>query len=97
MSRVVTLHNWLLEKHCLNQCREAAPSMIPILHVQVAGDDPVHKTGFNHYSDGCLYQAGGRNRGVMDFIQFHNHPWAGQASQLEYYKLDSLNCRKLGY
>ena len=42
------------------------------------GDDPVHKTGFNHYSDGCLYEAGGMNKGVMDFIQFHTYPWAGK-------------------
>merc|ERR1711872_588385 len=44
----------------------------------VVGDDPVYKKGFNHYSDTCLYKAGGREKGVMDFAQFHSYPWAGR-------------------
>ena len=44
---------------------------------QVKGDDPVFKTGFNHYSDECLYQAGARDKGVMDFTQFHTYTWQG--------------------
>ena len=60
------------------------------------GDDPVHKTGFNHYSDGCLYQAGGRNKGVMDFIQFHTYPWAGE-SYLCVLCMIKEHSRQLGY
>ena len=48
----------------------------------IAGDDPVHKAGFNHYSEECLLKAGQRELGVVDFVQFHTYPWAGQFSPL---------------
>ena len=44
----------------------------------IAGDDPVHKAGFDHYSDDCLVKAGQRELGVVDFVQFHTYPWAGR-------------------
>ena len=34
----------------------------------------VHKTGFNHYSTECLIKAGGREEGVMDFVQYVKSP-----------------------
>ena len=30
----------------------------------------MHKTGFNHYSAECLVKGGGREEGVMDFVQY---------------------------
>ena len=47
----------------------------------IGGDDPVHKTGFNHYSAECLVKAGGKELGVMDFVEFHAFPWAGRKFQ----------------
>ena len=52
-------------------------SWSPLASTNLAGDDPVHKTGFNHYSSACLQEAGGRVRGWMDMVQFHSYPWAG--------------------
>ena len=33
----------------------------------------MHKTGFNHYSAECLVKGGGREEGVMDFVQYVFH------------------------
>ena len=52
-------------------------SWSPLASTNLAGDDPVHKTGFNHYSPACLQEAGGRARGSMDIVQFHTYPWNG--------------------
>ncbi|KAK3785917.1 hypothetical protein RRG08_033025 [Elysia crispata] len=32
----------------------------------------------NHYSDACLYKAGKRQMGKLDFYQFHTYSWAGK-------------------
>ncbi|XP_012938873.1 mannan endo-1,4-beta-mannosidase [Aplysia californica] len=32
----------------------------------------------NHYSDFCLRKAGGRQKGVFDFYQFHSYSWQGK-------------------
>lgn len=55
----------------------SAGSWSSLASTSIAGDDPVHKAGFNHYSDDCLLKAGQRELGVVDFIQFHTYPWAG--------------------
>merc|ERR1711936_686578 len=79
MKNILHLHNWVADKiHSLDpKALVSTGSWNSLASTNVKGDDPVHKAGFNHYSDGCLYEAGGRNKGIMDFIQFHAYPWAG--------------------
>jgi len=79
IKNILHLHNWVADKiHSLDpKSLVSTGSWNSLASTNVKGDDPVHKAGFNHYSDGCLYEAGGRNKGIMDFIQFHAYPWAG--------------------
>jgi len=77
---VLRLHNWIgaaIKTHDA-KALVTTGSWNPLASTNIAGDDPVHKTGFNHYSAECLIKAGGREAGVMDFVQFHNYPWAGE-------------------
>jgi len=76
---VLTVHNWIADEiHQLDpKALVTTGSWSPLASTNLAGDDPVHKTGFNHYSPACLQEAGGRARGSMDIVQFHTYPWNG--------------------
>jgi len=80
VENILHLHNWVADKiHALDsKALVTTGSWNSLASTNVVGDDPVYKKGFNHYSDTCLYKAGGREKGVMDFAQFHSYPWAGR-------------------
>ena len=77
--RILRLHNWVADAIHREDGKAlvSAGSWSSLASTWVAGDDPVHKAGFNHYSDECLVKAGQRDLGVVDFVQFHTYPWAG--------------------
>jgi len=77
--RILRLHNWVADAIHREDGKAlvSAGSWSSLASTSIAGDDPVHKAGFNHYSDDCLLKAGQRELGVVDFIQFHTYPWAG--------------------
>jgi len=77
---VARVHNWIADTiHNIDpKALVSTGSWNPLASTNMAGDDPVHKTGFNHYSDNCLRTGGGREKGTLDFIQFHTYPWDGR-------------------
>merc|ERR1711892_929378 len=79
VEKILRLHNWVAHTiHSLDpKALVSSGSWNSLASTNVKGDDPVFKTGFNHYSDECLYQAGARDKGVMDFTQFHTYTWQG--------------------
>ena len=67
--------NWVMESPCFYKpCRgwSCKPSSLSSSFTSLNNAKPqkVHKTGFNHYSTECLVKAGGREEGVMDFVQY---------------------------
>jgi len=40
----------------------------------------------NHYSDDCLRKAGGKQKGVLDFYQFHSYSWQGSFDNVSPFK-----------
>ena len=82
--RILRLHNWVADAVHREDGKAlvSAGSWSSLASTFVAGDDAVHKAGFNHYSDECLLKAGQRELGVVDFVQFHTYPWAGQSLSL---------------
>jgi len=79
IKNILHLHNWVA--HTIHsqdsKALVSSGSWSSLASTWVRGDDQVHKSGFNHYSDECLYKAGGRDRGILDFTQFHIYPWDG--------------------
>ena len=70
-----TCHHWIMESPCVHQPGRGWPckSFSWIVLILVLDNPQVHKTGFNHYSAECLVKGGGREEGVMDFVQYVFH------------------------
>ena len=77
--------NWVMESSCFYKpcrgwsCKSYSSSLWIVIFIVdchhylplwIAKRWKVHKTGFNHYSTECLVKAGGREEGVMDFVQY---------------------------
>ena len=77
--------NWVMESSCFYKpcrgwsCKSYSSSLWIVIFIVdchhylplwIAKRWKVHKTGFNHYSTECLIKAGGREEGVMDFVQY---------------------------
>jgi len=77
IKNILHLHNWVADTIHREDPKAlvSTGSWSSLASTFVKGDDPVHKSGFNHYSDECLMKAGGREQGMMDFVQFHAYPW----------------------
>ena len=61
IKKILLLHNWL--DNTIHTFYPKGDICIGIHQMQeVKGDDPVHTTGLNHYSDGCSNIAGGSSK-----------------------------------